>query len=280
MSRWHSDYRNVVLRSEDDVVYVADDFPDRHVFQFRDHCIAPRIDLLLDGQGHDYTGFNILFNSTAHFDDDSGARNFDVGLACNQNSRVYADHCDFSGAGRRGAMVNNNSTAMLHNTDFSGAGNYGLRVSMSRVDAILADATDCGQNGLRVNQSGIVQARGIDVSGGDQYGMHLSMNASVSAEDATVHDCGNDGVLVNASTAWLRDADVSDSGNHGIQANRGANVYVSGSVTGSSAFDAYVRRGARVVLNAETSNGSPSSSDTNVGFNSVNAEGIIFSEDA
>lgn len=272
VSKSQSNYRNVRIRSEDDVVGVADGFGGRNLFQFRHHTVAPRIDVLIDGrhdgENHPSRAFQVMDNSSIVFDEGAGAMYCDSGLFLQLGSRGEGYGAIFSEHDRRGVSCANGSWGYFQDLTASRNGQFGIRVGEAFVQCHFADLRNC-PTGLWANQGALVGAAEVDVSGSGT-GINVHRGVLINARAATVNDCSTGVVaresLVNldgarsegcgrfldsqrASTVSCHGVDVSDTDDEGIRATRGSTVHFEGAIENAGASGILARGGSRV--NAE-----------------------------
>ncbi len=272
VSKSQSNYRNVRIRSEDDVVGLSADFGGRNVFQFSDHCAAPRISILLDGEvdgeKHPSLGFRISEASTMTIDEGCGAINCDGGIYAMFGSVVNGFRSVFSNHRRRGINVTNGSSGYFQEANVSDCGDFGARIGEARCQVHFVDARDCG-TGVWANQGSLVGAAEVDVSGSGT-GINVHRGVLINARGATVSDCSTGVVaresLVNldgarsegcgrfldsqrASTVSCHGVNVSDTDDEGIRATRGSTVHFDGAIENAGGSGILARGGSRV--NAE-----------------------------
>ncbi|WP_331235077.1 hypothetical protein [Natronorarus salvus] len=272
VSRSQSDYRNVRIRSEGDVVGLSPDFGGRNVFQFSDHCAAPRISILLDGEvdgeKHPSLGFRLSEASTMTIDEGCGAINCDGGIYAMFGSVVNGFRSVFSSHRRRGVNVTNGSSGYFQEARVDDCGDFGARIGEARCQVHFADARGCG-TGVWANQGALVGAAGVDVSGSGT-GINVHRGVVINARAARIDDCSTGVIaresLVNldgarsggcgkfldsqrASTVSCHGVTVNGTADEAIRATRGSAVHFEGAIENAGGSGILARGGSRV--NAE-----------------------------
>lgn len=255
------DYSHIHIMAEDPVVIVHPDFVGPFIAGV--HSRLPTLAALIDMDGRGDDGYHVNAASTGVIAADAGVRNAGGrGLYVNGSSMAYAVDAIFTGAANRNVWVSRGSSLDAERADLSNSGGYNA-VYVSRGSTVhieYADVTGAANNAVAGTRSW-VDCSGVDVSGAGRYGILAERGAHVCADQATVQNCGKDGV----------------------RAEDGSFVNIKlGTVTGNADADIVIARGSTIHADsARTTHGAPNVADCSVpAFNSFdNEHGVIFAVD-
>lgn len=228
----NGDYGHFRISSEDDEVYISENFIKRDFMTFR-NCRAPILNCLINAQGRCDVGISVFDASLMYITPGSGLKGAGKeNLLVRYASTAFANYSIFTDGSQDGNSTVGyagisawGSRVYAHGADVSNSKTYGIQAAHSGVAHFESGiANNCGRHGIRATNAGLLDARNASATGSGVHGVYALGGSVVNARGVQVTSAGSIGVYAyQASTVDARDVNANDC-NIGVLAEQNSRI--------------------------------------------------------